>query len=60
MNDEDLRSITNEVKILQKIDHPCVTDIIEAVHIPDMMVIVMDFVEGGELEKFIELERLRE
>ena len=58
MRDEDLRSITNEVKILQKIDHPCVTDIIEAVHIPDMMVIVMDFVEGGELEKFIELERL--
>ena len=58
MSDEDERSMMNEVQILKTIDHPCVTEYIEYVNDKDMLVIVMDFAEGGELEKFIGLERL--
>jgi len=42
---------------LQKIDHPCVTELIEFVNTREILVIVMEFAEGGEMERQVLLDR---
>jgi len=58
MTDEDEMKMMNEVKILNNIDHPCVNQFIECVDTRDILTTVMEFNEGGDLEKFVNLERL--
>ena len=47
-----------EVRILQSLDHPCVTKLKDVVEYQDTLVIVMEFAEGGELNRQVYLDRV--
>lgn len=48
-DEEDLRSIMNEIKIMKQIDHPHLVKIYEYFEDPEWIYIVMEILEGGEL-----------
>ena len=57
LSEEDEAKMMTEVEILTKLDHPCVTGLTEYLNTRDLLVIVMEFAEGGELEKQIQLDK---
>ena len=50
--------ISSEVDILRKLNHPCVTKLKDVVEDKNSLVIVMEFAEGGELERHVILDRV--
>ena len=56
-SDEDEAKMMTEVKILRQMNHPCVTELVEFFNAKDVLVIVMEFAEGGELEKQVLLDK---
>ena len=56
-NNCQIADLSNEVKILKQLDHPCVTGLKEAVDDANNYIIVMEFAEGGELEHQVLLDK---
>ena len=56
-SEEDEAKMMTEVKILRQMNHPCVTELVEFFNAKDVLVIVMEFAEGGELEKQVLLDK---
>ena len=52
--------LSTEVEILKQLAHPCVTGLKDAVDDANNYVIVMEFAEGGELERQVLLDRTLE
>lgn len=54
-------NVMNEVKILQAVDHPCVIRLEDVVDTEDVLFIILELADGGELfEKVIEKTRFNE
>ena len=55
------RGDLEEVKILKKLDHPCIVKIFDAVETQENLFIVLEFVEGGELfNRLVDVKKLEE
>jgi len=54
-NDDAVRS---EVDILQQLHHPCITKVLDVVETTFELVIVMEFAEGGELERQVKVDSI--
>ena len=52
-NDDMVRS---EVDILQQLHHPCITKVLDVVETTFDLVIVMEFAEGGELDRQVKVD----
>ena len=57
MTDDDEAKMMIEVEILKKLQHPCVTEMIDFVNTREILAIVMEFAEGGELDKQVNYDR---
>ena len=57
MSDDDEAKMMIEVEILKKLQHPCVTEMIDFVNTREILAIVMEFLEGGELDKQVNYDK---
>ncbi len=54
-------SVMNEVKLLRKVDHPCIIRLEDVVETTDTLYIVLELADGGELfDKIIAKTKLQE
>ncbi|XP_048583173.1 serine/threonine-protein kinase Chk2 isoform X3 [Nematostella vectensis] len=54
-------SIKDEVNILKALNHPCIIEIADVFESPDMLYIVLELVEGGELfDRVVSVKRFEE
>jgi len=51
-------SVRSEVDILQQLHHPCITSVLDTVDTTFELVIVMEYAEGGELEKQVKMDTI--
>lgn len=52
MGENELENLTNELKIMSIIDHPNIVRIYEYFDSKDIVFIVMELMEGGEVNKY--------
>ncbi len=54
-------NVMNEVRLLRKIDHPCIIRLEDVVETPDVLYIVLELADGGELfDKIIAKTKFQE
>jgi serine/threonine-protein kinase ULK/ATG1 len=53
---EDVNRVFGEVAILRKLKHFNIVQMLDALLLPDRICLIMEFCQGGELQRLIETE----